>query len=919
VIKYKRNEATHSENANCCDKFLHNVNRVHMQTPFVEGKYMRFKVKQRCTNNCVEMPTRMFTLEQFDNDFEVVDENQLTTNITMAVACYDIETHSDGYNMSKACKDFIISIGWVIIKNGQYLKICLMYHQNYYTFHNNDFEQQNNNNNNNINNDDTIIVMFNDETQMILAFANLIRLTNPDFVLDYNGDVFDIPFILERLRRTKFTMKRYDLPPLEIVKKPFVTKRFNNKKFDENGKLIDNTTYTHYFNYYIHIDLYKLFSNDPNEKKVENFQLNTISEYYLNENKIDLHWTEMLKMYKDCQFNVIVKYNVQDCILPIKLFLKLKMIDTVYSQCVLYRLCTDDVICNISHLISVVYFYKGLVNTKHNPSTGRDEPDPYFFNKNDLNIISGQRGNMSQLKRKRIPLNKVPADAVNLGAQNQVVKYKGGKVLKPRAGLYEYAFSLDFNSLYLTVMKAECACLTNLFLCDDGNVYLNKNPNAINVKQLCELLEQRTLYKRTRDNQDMSDFLYDLYDQMQNSVKRTANSVYGYYGIFFKTLANHITKIGRKQLHKAITLIESMSNDEELLRTFQLSTITFKVVYGDTDSTFVLPTFDRAELPPEENRRTETLRSIAEFVANKLNSLFVDGYKVAFENLMCRLILLKKKKYSYFNSENKIVYKGWLVKKDMPVFMRLSFKTAIEQILRYDNLNNCLESLINNFTMYYEEFGKSKPLTDYSFSMTYNDNTQSKNKKPNNDDDDNGELSPAKKRRRVITIARHCREILINRGTDFLPGNGDRIPYLLIDVEGKVTEKAYPLRLFDPAKMRISWMKHMGILCTFMNELLEIFGDEYREQIAVCFKTIMRTYMSKQVYDRKEPILVKINVNKNFKTKKTNQNNHNNDDDNNDNDNDDDDDDDNNESDDSENIETSNNTYKFNLYKMKTK
>lgn len=51
---------------------------------------------------------------------------------------------------------------------------------------------------------------------------------------------------------------------------------------------------------------------------------------------------------------------------------------------------------------------------------------------------------------------------------------------------------------------------------------------------------------------------------------------------------------------------------------------------------------------------------------------------MVFENLMKVLILLKKKKYCYFNSENKIVYKGWLVKKDMFVFMRIVFRMVVE-------------------------------------------------------------------------------------------------------------------------------------------------------------------------------------------------------------------------------------------------
>ncbi|ANF29723.1 dna-pol [Catopsilia pomona nucleopolyhedrovirus] len=914
VIKYKRNEASHTDNSKCLDKFLHNVNRVHMQTPFVEGLYMRFKRAQQCRDNYVGTTSRLFNLDRFDEDFEIVDEMQLTTNIMPVLSCYDIETYSDGQSTSKASVDFIISIAMVVYKDNAYLKICLMYHKD------NDVVV-NMANDDNCNDKDMYAIVFNNELDMIHAFFELIQITNPDVVLDFNGDMFDLAYIRERLKKTKMQLKRYDLPATPLTIKLF---------YDKLGNKVD----TYYFNYYIHIDLYKLFSTDSNQNKVENFALNTISNYFLNESKIDLHWTEMVKMYNSKRLGVIAQYNVQDCMLPVKLFVKLKLTDNMYTQCILHRLCTDDIICNVSHLISVAYFFKGLTNTRaSNEPGGKLEPNPYFLNKNDLSTISGQfknkngggsSGGISQLNRKLIPFERIPKTAIDLGPANQIVKYKGGKVLQPRAGIYKHAFSLDFNSLYLTIMIDICACLSNLMLCENGNVYLNQDKNAINVKLLMELLEQRRKFKKTRDNQSTSEFLYDLYDQMQNSVKRTANSIYGYYGIFYKALANYITKVGRRQLRTAICLIESLSNNAELLEKFNLTYINFKVIYGDTDSTFVLPTFNYDEIA--ENVKNEKLKEICAYVENCVNATFKGGYKMAFENLMDVLILLKKKKYCYLNSENKITFKGWLVKKDMPVFMRATFRLAIEQILRHMDLNKCLQCLIKNFTMYYNEFNKSKPLTDYSFSMTYNDNVSKKRKIKDGDgnEDDNDDNHPPPAKRRVVTVARHCREILINKGADFVPGNGDRIPYLLIDIEGKVTEKAYPLRLFDPSKMRISWMKHMGILCTFMNELLEIYGDEHRDKIDKCFKTIVKTYMQNQLYDKKEPMLVKISEKKlvtGQKRKRTTTIVEKNNGD--DNDTDDDNSDDNasnlssDDDDDNDCVSTGNNTYKFCLYKMR--
>ncbi|AAK85622.1 DNAPOL [Epiphyas postvittana nucleopolyhedrovirus] len=827
VIKFKRNNSSFAEKSSALDKFLHNANRVHMQTPIVEGSYMKFKMAQKCRNYCVTNDARPFALDRFDADFEVVDAATLTANIPPVMACYDIETHSDGHNSSKPETDVIMCIGLAVYKQDCYTKICFVYYKEPVNIL--QYEQ-----------DDTYVVVFNNETDMIVAFFDFLKIVNPDVILDYNGDVFDLPYIRSRLKGKKIMLQRYDLPCMPPNTKLFITK-------------IGNRTDTYYFNYYIHIDLYKYFGADANKRDVENFQLNTLSKYYLGDTKVDLNWQDMVKMYNSKQLETIIKYNVQDCLLPIRLFLKLKLNDFMYSQCIMYRLCTDDFICNISHLISSTFFHLALTNTRANPTTESNERDAYFFNKNDLGFMSCKNGKgMAGLQRKLIPQKDVPTNALCLGAINASIKYEGGKVLQPRAGVYEYAFSLDFNSLYLTIMIDICACLTNLILCQDGNVYLNQDKNAINVKLLLELLKQRCELKKRRDDQAESEFLYDLYDQMQNLSKRTANSIYGYYGIFCKALANYITKIGREKLTAAIEIIESLVDDPELLQSFNLSSLSFKVLYGDTDSTFVLPVFKHDEIP--EDQRMAILKSICATVECRVNSLFTNGYKMAFENLMNVLILLKKKKYCYINSYSKIVFKGWLVKKDMPLFMRVAFKSAIEQVLRHKDLTKCLQNLKCIMFEYFDEFGISKPLTDYNFSMTYNDGTGSK---ANADE-------PATKKRRVITIARHCREILVNKGTDFVPGNGDRIPYVLLDIKGSVTEKSHPLRLFDPSTMRISWLKHMTILNTFMNELLEIFGDKHRDELFECYKAILTKYMQHQVHDKKYVKQVKIGLQKNM-------------------------------------------------------
>ncbi|QNV47822.1 DNA polymerase [Alphabaculovirus altersperidaniae] len=917
IIKYKRNPMNAHHNKFCLDSFLNDINRVHTQTNLKEGQYVKFKSVQKCIDNRLQC-----SFGDFDSaraTFEIVDPDSLSREIVPVMACYDIETYSNGQQFSNSAIDPIISMAVVMKRNGKFLKLCLYHMQPGVVDDMTEFvgDKQ----------ADIYACRFDTELEMIAAFFKLMPLLNTDCMLDYNGDKFDMPYIIDRVTKTNWSkeivrrcgyskvtdvirVKRYDLEAVDIKTKTLFDK-FHNK------------LNTHFLVYYTHVDLYQFLSTDSEQNDVENFQLNTVSEHYLNDSKVDLPITTMLKLYECKQMQRILEYNVHDCVLPIEIFLKIEVMDFMYTQCALLYLSTDDLLSNISHKVNVVFFYNAINNSRFDEKTNEQVPDPYFFNKYDLSITSGrkrtflersiissgdgeeERGaadnqvvDLTQLNRKPINVADIPPDAVKLCHQKQKCVYTGGKVLSPEPGLKKWVVTLDFNSLYLSIMMQEGICLSNVFVAEDGYVYLVKNQEAINPKLLKTLLDLRTVYKKKRDRFEPTSFLYNLHDKTQNAVKRIANSIYGYFGIFFKPLANYITRIGREKLMEAIEKIEASSDDKDILKNFNLSYIRFKVIYGDTDSSFIQVLFNEKEIQADNVERT--IREIInDYVLKKLNAGWV-GYKMALENVMSSLILLKKKKYCYLNSENRLKYKGWLVKKDMPIFMRKTFRAVVDMYL----MGHSVSCGVNNLTLmmlhHLSDFGVDNNYSNYCFSMSYNENPTGKNTKKSKTN--NGDaVAAAPPRKRPITIAKHCRELLSNSGTDFLPGNGDRIPYLLIDVKGSITQKSYPLKLFGPDH-RVSWIKHIGILCTFFNELIQIFGN--RQEFMDHFQYICKQYMSNQLFDIKYPVLKKINTVKKPKKQVPSKNEGN------------DDDDDESLTDDDENV-VAKHTKQFALYKYK--
>nr|AJR20357.1 DNA-pol [Lymantria dispar multiple nucleopolyhedrovirus] len=837
VVKFKRSDEKRDKN--CLDGYLADVNRVHMQTSLLEGQYVRFKNAHACRDYRLSHTAK--DVHEFESMLERVQVSALSHEILPVVACYDIETHSDGQRFSAPDADFIISIAVVVRRDAADTRICLFYSP--------DDPVDLNSSSASAASADIAAVHFRAERDMIAAFFQLLPLLNADVVLDFNGDKFDLPFLTgranklcgpaEAARATKIA--RYDLSPVNVV---------TQQSYDK----FSNKLHSHYLTYYIHIDLYQFLSTDSEHNDLENFQLNTVAEHYLKKSKVDLPIHDMLQMYGEKRLSRIVEYNVQDCVLPVELFLKLEIADYMYTQCMLLYLCTDDLLRNISHKITVAYFHLALTNTV---AAADPTPDPYFFNKYDLSVTSGRKRafnepapsanaiDLSQLKRTPVDAARIPPTAVKLCSTRQSCTYKGGKVLSPKPGFNRWVATLDFNALYPTIMMWEGVCMSNVFIASDGNVYLDKNVNAVNPKLLKTLSEMRVRYKGLRDQCEYNSFYYKLYDKIQNALKRIANSIYGYYGIFFKPLANYITKMGRGKLKEVVGKVEAMSDDPRILREFGLSKINFSVIYGDTDSCFIRVLFDEAELAPD--RRQTAIRSIVQdHVCKTLNDSWC-GYKMSLENIMLSLILLKKKKYCYLNNEQRTKYKGWLIKRDMPLFMRKAFRATVDSLLRGHSVACALGLLAEQMLRYYREFGAPREnLVDYCFSMSYNEtSTTAKRRK---------EEDPARKP--VITIAKHCRELLANSGVDFLPGNGDRIQYVLVDVKEKITQKAFPLKLFDPDSptLQISWLKHMNILCTFMNELIQVFGN--RPEFEHYFGAIVDEYTSAQMYDVRYPVLV---------------------------------------------------------------
>ncbi len=292
------------------------------------------------------------------------------------------------------------------------------------------------------------VITYNVETEdeLIQKFFDLVKEEDPDVFIGYNIFGFDYDYLDARILTS-------------------------GQEWDNIGRLLEqkceikdikwqSSAYGHNNISYIKaagrisVDMYPYIKRDY---KLPMYNLNTVGHYFLGENKTDLKYDEMFQIHKEMtesmkvlrettgkdnsieamnvlkdynlkkheEYNLkkaiegntlIVKYNVQDSVLVLKLFEKL------------------NVWISLIELSSIV----------------RVTPMEFFTRGQQVRCIAQLYHASSH---KNIVLTRRDAD---------FIYFNGGYVADPRAGFWELVICFDFNSLYPSIMIAYNICFTTL-------------------------------------------------------------------------------------------------------------------------------------------------------------------------------------------------------------------------------------------------------------------------------------------------------------------------------------------------------------------------------------------------------------------------------------------------------------------------
>ena len=375
------------------------------------------------------------------------------------------------------------------------------------------------------------------EKQMIQDAFAVIR--EFPFVLTYNGDEFDLPYLYNRAERLGVNNSEN---PLYMMRDSATLK---------NG---------------VHLDLYRTLSNRSFQiyafsQKYTDFSLNSVSKALLGKEKIDygLDFDE-LTLYQTAN------YCYNDALLTYEL--------TSFNS---------DLLMNLLVIISRI---------------GRmpiDDIARMGVSQWIRSLLYYEHRNRDALIPKREELQR-RSEGVMSDAVIKDKKYRGGLVVEPKEGIHFDVVVMDFASLYPSIIKVRnlsyetvrCPheeCKKNTI--PQTNHWTCSKRNGLTSMIIGSLRDLRVnYYKSLSKKETLTEEQRQQYTVVSQALKVILNASYGVMGaeifpLYFLPAAEATTAIGRHTILETIKKCESSG---------------IEVLYGDTDSLFIKnPTEDQIQ------------------------------------------------------------------------------------------------------------------------------------------------------------------------------------------------------------------------------------------------------------------------------------------------------------------------------------
>nr|4FLT_A Chain A, DNA polymerase 1 [Pyrococcus abyssi GE5]4FLU_A Chain A, Pyrococcus abyssi B family DNA polymerase [Pyrococcus abyssi]4FLV_A Chain A, DNA polymerase 1 [Pyrococcus abyssi GE5]4FLW_A Chain A, DNA polymerase 1 [Pyrococcus abyssi GE5]4FLX_A Chain A, DNA polymerase 1 [Pyrococcus abyssi GE5]4FLY_A Chain A, DNA polymerase 1 [Pyrococcus abyssi GE5]4FLZ_A Chain A, DNA polymerase 1 [Pyrococcus abyssi GE5]4FM0_A Chain A, DNA polymerase 1 [Pyrococcus abyssi GE5]4FM1_A Chain A, DNA polymerase len=455
------------------------------------------------------------------------------------------------------------------------------------------------------------------EREMIKRLVKVIREKDPDVIITYNGDNFAFPYLLKRAE--KLGIK---LPLGRDNSEPKMQRMGDSLAVEIKGR--------------IHFDLFPVIRRTIN---LPTYTLEAVYEAIFGKSKEKVYAHEIAEAWETGKgLERVAKYSMED---------------------------------------AKVTFELGKEFFPMEAQLARLVGQPVW------DVSRSSTGNLVEwfLLRKAYERNELAPNKPDEREYERRLResYEGGYVKEPEKGLWEGIVSLDFRSLYPSIIITHNVSpdTLNRENCKEydvapqvGHRFCKDFPGFI-PSLLGNLLEERQkIKKRMKESKDPVE--KKLLDYRQRAIKILANSYYGYYGYakarwYCKECAESVTAWGRQYIDLVRRELESRG---------------FKVLYIDTDGLY-------ATIPGAKHEEIkEKALKFVEYINSKLPGLL----ELEYEGFYARGFFVTKKKYALIDEEGKIVTRGLeIVRRDWSEIAKETQAKVLEAILKHGNVDEAVK------------------------------------------------------------------------------------------------------------------------------------------------------------------------------------------------------------------------------------
>lgn len=439
------------------------------------------------------------------------------------------------------------------------------------------------------------VKVVNGESEMIHEIVKTIKDFDPEILVGYGSDFFDFPYLRERAKKYKLDLALgWDgsEPTTKLRNRQGSTKILGITHLDVSSFIRKIIGYT---------------------LSVERYSLDRVAKAMIGKGKsLSLQEYDINQLWdgSDKDLQRLVKYNLRDSELTFKI--AEKVLSTQLQLAKLLGLSLYDI--NRMQYSQLVEQY-------------------LIKNAPEYNQIVPARPKKANIKIRS-------ADS-----------YTGAFVFEPTAGIYENIGSFDYRSLYPSIISAHnigpdtvnCECCKNKakkLKIEGEEIWFCEKHSGFFAGLIRDLIDRRKRIKQILKDTKKKDAGYVELRSLSYALKTLANSSYGYLGYsgarwYCLDCVKSITKYGRNYINNVFKIAEKFG---------------FKVIYGDTDSAFLL---------------LKDGKNVKKFL-KKVNSDLPEPMELEYQDKYKRGLFLQKKsgeggakkRYALLKEDGEIVLKG---------------------------------------------------------------------------------------------------------------------------------------------------------------------------------------------------------------------------------------------------------------------